>query len=90
MTFTVVLNNGKKFHLLYSAQKFETGLTVTGYFIYPDLQKSQVFSFSELDDGVYAVEVTNDREKQSNVEKYGIVIKENGEVKKFDVIQIVY
>lgn len=90
MSLTIVLNNGKKFHLLYSAEKFETGLTVTGYFIYPDLEKSDVFTFDEQGDGIYSVVIENSKEKILNTEKYGIVVKENGKVKKFEVIQIIY
>lgn len=86
----IVLNNGKIFRLLYSAVDFTIGLTVTGYFIYPDKVKSSVFTFDDLGDGVYAIEITGTRESRQNTEKYGLVIKENGVVKKFEIIQMHY
>lgn len=90
MPLSVVLNNRKKFPLFYSAKNFQTGLTVTGYFIYPDLQKSSPFTFSELGDGIYGIEIINNRNNEANTEKYGVVIKENGEIRKFEIIYITY
>lgn len=90
MSVEIILNNEKNFHLLYSAEKFTTDLTITGYFIYPDLEKSAVFTFEEIGDGIYSSVIINNRKGRVNTEKYGIVIKENGEVKKFEVIQILY
>lgn len=88
MTISVILNNETEFHLLYSAEGFIKGLTVTGYFIYPNMQKSDVFTFDELGDGIYAVVINHTRELVSNTEKYGLVLKEDGIVKKFEIIRI--
>ena len=90
MSITVILNNKKNFHLFYSAEKFATGKTVTGYFIYPNLEKSDDFLFDDLGDGIYSAEIINNRTGISSREKYGIVVKEDGEVKKFEMIQIYY
>jgi len=88
MAITILINNKKDIQLLYSARNFVTGLIVTGYFIYPDFQKSDVFTFDELGDGIYSVEIVHNRRTDSNTEKYGIVVKENGVVKKFEIILI--
>jgi len=85
---TIIIDNKTKFHLLYSAEEFKAGIVVTGYFIYPNLQKSPVFTFESLDDGIYSVEITHNKQTNSNMEKYGLVIKEDGVVKKFEIIQI--
>ncbi len=88
MTVPIIIDNRKKFRLLYSAGEFKDGLVVTGYFIYPDLQKSNVFTFDAVGDGVYSTEITHNKQTDSNMEKYGLVIKEDGVVKKFEIIQI--
>lgn len=88
MSISVLIDNKKDFCLLFSATKFKTGRTVTGYFIYPDLTKSDVFTFDEIGDGIYAITTTHHWKTDSNIEKYGLVIKENGIVKKFEIIQI--
>ena len=88
MSISVILNNGEKYHLLYSANGFQEGLTVTGYFIYPDFQKSSTFTFDELGDGIYSVAISYDRKTDSYTEKHGLVVKEDGVVKKFEILQI--
>lgn len=88
MPITILISNKLNFQLLYSAEKFIVGITVTGYFIYPDLTKSDVFTFDEIGDGIYAISTTHHWKTDSNIEKYGLVIKENGVVKKFEIVQI--
>ena len=78
------------FHLFYSSVNFTEGLVVSCYFIYPDLVKSEVFTFNDLGDGIYAAEITQVRKPDLNTEKYGIVVKEDGVVKKFDLVQMYY
>ena len=85
-----IRNLGKgNFQLFYAPSGFKVGLVVTGYLIYPDFSKSPVLSFTELGDGVYAVNVPYNRKTMEFDEKYGIVIKENGETKHFNLIQMV-
>ena len=86
--FSIILNNETEFRLLYSGREFKDDLIVTGYFIYSDLSKSDVFTFDNLGDGIYAVEIKHTRKLVSNHEKYGLVLKENGIPKKFEIIQI--
>lgn len=85
---TVLINNEETYHLLYSSQKFVDGLTVTGYFIYPDMSKSDIFTFDPLGDGIYYVKLPHTRKTSLNVEKYGLVVKEDGVVKKFEMVHI--
>lgn len=87
MIDTVLIEDIKDFTLLYKAVNFMTGLTVTGYFIFPDLHKSDPFNFIELGDGIYAsakLELSN-MEQSDLMQKYGLVIKENGTVKRFEI-----
>lgn len=88
MLTSIIINNEPDFHLLYSAEDFKEGLIVTGYFIYPNLQKSDIFTFDSKGDGIYSVTITHNKQTDSNMEKYGLVVKENGVVKKFEIIQI--
>lgn len=88
MAFTILIDNKKEFRLLYSAVKFKAGKTVTGYFIYPNLAKSDVFTFDDIGDGVYAVTITHKKQTDSNMDKYGLVIKENGVVKQIEIVYI--
>jgi len=39
--------------LFYKAAGFKEGITVTGYFIQPDLSKTAMLAFTELYDGIY-------------------------------------
>lgn len=83
-----LISNESDFRLLYSAEGFVEGVTVTGYFIYPNLTKSDVFTFDELGDGVYSTTITHNQQTNSYFEKCGLVIKENGIVRKFEIVQI--
>ena len=87
MTISILRDNKDNFQLLYSSIQFATGLTVTGYLIYPDLTKSDPFTFNEEGDGIYSITITHSRKTNTNIEKYGLVIKEDGVVKKFEIIQ---
>ena len=88
MSLTILIDNKEDFNLLYAAKQFADDVTVTGYFIYPDLQKSDIFSFDNIGDGIFSATVIHNRKTDSYVEKYGMVIKENGVVMKFEIIQI--
>lgn len=89
---TIIIDNKTEFYLLYSAVGFTEGLTVTGYFIYPPPSavpaKSDVFTFDEVGDGIYSAVITHNKQTDSNMEKHGLVIKEDGVVKVFEIIQI--
>lgn len=85
-----IRNLGKgNFQLFYSPHGFKEGLNVTGYLIYSDFSKSGVLNFVELGDGVYAINVPYDRKTLEFDEKYGVVIKEDGETKHFDIIRMI-
>ena len=88
MAFDILIDNKTEFRLLYSAAKFRTEKTVTGYFIYPDFSKSDVFTFDDLGDGVYSVIIPHNKQTNSNMDKYGLVIKENGTVKKVEIVYV--
>lgn len=84
----ILITSSKDFYLLYNSVGFVEGVFVTGYLIYPDLQKGKVFIFDEMGDGIYSAKVALDVEKDSGdelMEKYGLVIKENGTVRKFEI-----
>ncbi len=87
---TVVNDGGSDFVLFYASSEFAEGLDVTGYVIYTDLQKSKEYEFSPLGDGIYASSISIRKTNKSASEKYGVVVKENGEVKEFDIVQIVH
>lgn len=89
MNITVQIRNSTEIQLLYSAEKFTTGLNVTGYLIYPDLSKSSVLTFNELGDGIYVAMFPYTRKTTELDEKYGIVVKENGITKHFDFIKLI-
>lgn len=90
-TTSFLLRGQDEFRVLYSSAGYKDGLVVTGYLIYSDLEKSAIIEFMELGDGIYAG--TFPHEKQRNMtlatEKYGLVIKENGETKRFEIISLV-
>jgi len=89
---TILIEDINDFTMLYSSVNFATGLIVTGYFIYPDLSAGNVFTFTELGDGVYGIRLipTNLNSlvlKESDLmQKYGLVLKENGIVKRFSIV----
>ena len=87
---TIVNNGGTEFVLFYSSGGFKEDLDVTGYVIYTNLQKSAVFEFSELGDGIYAASIPIQKTVPASAEKYGVVIKENGSTKEFDIVQVVH
>ena len=75
----------KENRIFYNSSKFTEGLTVTGYFILPDdgVSKTDVFTFTELGDGIYYLDYT-----YTMIGKHSLVVKENGEVKSFDTIKV--
>ena len=89
MVVVIQIRNKGEFQLLYSSAGYAGGLNVTGYLIYPDLTKSSITSFVDIGDGIYAATFTHIRKTQDLDEKYGIVIKENGDVKYFGFIKII-
>ena len=88
MSIPIILWGQETFQLLYSSTGYTEGLTVTGYLILPDLTKSVVVDFEELGDGVYAGLMPFTKVRNRRKEKLGLVIKENGVVKKFDIIDL--
>ena len=88
MSISIIIDNEKNYWLLYSSTKFKAGKIVTGYFIYSNLIKSDIFNFVDLGDGIYSATVTHNQQTTSFIEKCGLVIKENGTVKKFELVQV--
>lgn len=89
MSITIRNSGLGSYQLFYASGGFVEGLTVTGYIIYPDLTKSSVLPFDELGDGIYVGIVPYVRKTMEYDEKYGMVIKENGETKYFGLIQMI-
>lgn len=87
MLISILIANDK-FRLFYSTVNFVVGKTITGYLIYPNTEKSDVFTFDELGDGIYSVIATITKKTNPDrfKEKYGLVIKENGVVKYFEIL----
>lgn len=88
MSVPITLWGQENFQLLYSSTEYAEGLTVTGYLILPDLTKSVVVTFEELGDGIYAGLMPFIKVRNRRKERLGLVIKENGVVKKFDIIDL--
>lgn len=89
MSISITLWGEETFQLLYSSVGYTEGLTVTGYLILPpDSTKSVVVAFEELGDGIYAGSMPFTRVRNRAKEKLGLVIKENGVVKKFEIIDL--
>lgn len=87
---TAVNDGGTSIRFFYASSGFAEGKDVTGYVIYLDLQKSDVFSFDSLGDGIYTVSIPIRRATKSASEKFGVVIKEDGTVVKFEIILLVH
>ena len=93
MLGSILIKDNKEFRLFYSATGFAKEVTVTGYLIYPNVEKSPVLNFDELGDGIYTVVVKFDKntnpltrkKKHRLMDKYCLLIKENGIVKYFEV-----
>ncbi|MCK4789704.1 MAG: hypothetical protein KAV87_38545, partial [Desulfobacteraceae bacterium] len=68
---------------------FQEGLTITGYVIYPDMTKSDVLEFDELGDGIYSGMFPFVKKSNNQIERYGLVMKENGVTKLFDIVNLI-
>lgn len=88
MTVPITLWGQEAFQLLYSSTGYTEGLTVTGYLILPDLTKSVVVEFEDLGDGIYAGLMPFIKTRNRMKEKLGLVMKEDGVVKKFEIIDL--
>ena len=74
----------KEAKIVYQAQQFQTGLTVTCFIWDKDLVKSSLITLTELEFGLYFFEF--------NFEKYGIyhsIFFENGEVELYHTLRVV-
>lgn len=76
------------FQVFYASSKFQEGLTVTGYIIYPDMTKSDVLEFDELGDGIYSGFFPFVKKSNNRIERYGVVMKENGVTKLFEIVNL--
>ena len=88
MSVPITLWGEDSFQLLYSSTGYTEELTVTGYLILPDLTNSVVVTFEELGDGVYAGLMPFTKVRNRRKERLGLVIKEDGVVKKFEIIDL--
>jgi len=88
VSIPITLWGQNTFQLLYASSGYTEGLTVTGYLILPDLTKSVVVDFEDLDDGIYAGLMPFTKVRNRRKERLGLVIKENGVVKKFEIVDL--
>ncbi len=88
MPISISINNRVEFQIFYCAKGFAEGKIVTGYFIYPDSSKSDIFTFNELGDGIYSVTIPHCKQTTCSEEKHGLVVKEDGDVKLFEIVTI--
>ncbi len=73
--------------IFYQAVGFREEVAVTGFIIFPDMTKSLESSFTELGDGIYYLKVCLKGLKgYKDMDKFGVVIKENDVTKKFETI----
>ena len=77
------------FQIFYASISFQEELTVTGYVIYPDMTKSDVLEFDELGDGIYSGLFPFEKKSNNRIEKYGLVMKENGVTKLFEIVNLI-
>lgn len=90
MSITITVRHYENvFQIFYAAVDFQEGLTVTGYVIYPDLTKSDVLEFEELGDGIYSGLFPFEKKSNKRIERYGLVMKENGMTKLFEIINLI-
>jgi len=75
--------------MLYSTVGFCTGISVTGYLIFPNRTRSAEVTFVDLGDGIYAGDFPYQRQTNCLYEKYGVVIKENGVPRFFGTVQMI-
>ena len=90
MAITITVRHHENvFQIFYFAKNFQEGLTITGYVIYPDMTKSDVLEFDELGDGIYSGMFPFVKKSNNRIERYGIVMKENGVTKLFDIVNLI-
>ncbi len=90
MAITVTLRHHEGlFQVFYQSLNFQEGLTVTGYLIYSDLSKSDVQTFEELGDGIYSVLFPYTQRSNKRIERYGLVMKENGVTRLFEIVNLI-
>jgi len=77
------------FQIFYASAGFKEGLTVTGYIIYPDMTKSNILEFDELGDGIYSGLFPFEKKSNNLIERYGLVMKENGVTKLFEIVNLI-
>ena len=90
MAITITLRHHEGvFQVFYTSRNFQEGLTVTGYLIYSDLTKSDVQTFEELGDGIYSAFFPYIQKSNKRIERYGLVGKENGVTRLFEIINLI-
>jgi len=89
MAISITIRHHEKvFQLFYASAGFLEGVEVTGYIIYPDMTKSDVLQLDELGDGIYSGFFPFIKKSNKLIERYGIVMKENGATKLFKIINL--
>ena len=90
MAITITLRHHEGvFQIFYASASFREGLTVTGYVIYSDMTKSDVLEFNELGDGIYSGLFPFEKKSNNLIERYGLVMKENGVTKLFEIVNLI-
>jgi len=90
MSVTLTLRHHENvFQVFYASKGFQEGLTVTGYVIYPDMTKSNILEFEELGDGIYSGLFPFEKKSNNLIERYGMVMKENGVTKLFEIVNLI-
>ena len=83
----MINSSNEQERIFYQSKGFIEGIVVTGYLINPDTTTSLLHTFTEIGDGIYYLDISIKRlEGFQDVDKFGIVIKENGITKKFETI----
>jgi len=90
MAITITLRHHEGvFQIFYASAGFLAGLAVTGYVIYSDMTKSDILEFEELGDGIYSGLFPFEKKSNKLIERYGVVMKENGVTKLFEIVNLI-
>lgn len=89
MAITITLRHHEGvFQIFYASAGFKEDLIVTGYVIYSDMTKSPIVNFDELGDGIYSGIFPFEKKSNNLIERYGLVMKENGVPKLFEIVNL--
>jgi len=90
MAITITIRHHENvFQIFYASAGYQEAVTVTGYVIYPNMTKSDVVEFDELGDGIYSGTFPFEKQSNNRTEKLGLVMKENGVTKLFEIVNLI-